>query len=191
MKSRLSTQMLTRMALLIALTIIAERLLSIRIPLGGTEGFRLGVGPLPVVFSGIFMGPLAGGLVGAIADLVGFFINPMGPYMPHFTATSALRGIIPGLVILLAGRGRREVGVFPLFLAVTSMFVLVNILLLPYFQETLFGLMRVVVVPTKIGEAAFGIPIYTITLFTLGKVMQKVFVSSSGKEALHLSGRLW
>ena len=56
MKSKISTRMLMRMALLIALAIIAKRVLSIRIPLGGAEGFRLGIGLLPAVFSGIFMG---------------------------------------------------------------------------------------------------------------------------------------
>ncbi|NMB35424.1 MAG: folate family ECF transporter S component [Firmicutes bacterium] len=191
MNSKISTRMLTRMALLMALAIIAERVLSIRIPLGGAEGFRLGIGPLPIVFSGIFMGPLAGGLVGALADLVGYFINPIGPFTPHFTITSALRGIIPGLVILLACRRGREVGIFPLFLAVTSMFVLVNILLLPYFQEIVFGLMRAVIVPTKIVEAAVGIPVYMVILFALGKVMNKMFVSSHGEEAVYFSGRLW
>ena len=191
MKSKMSTQMLTRMALLIALTMIAERLLSVRINIGGVEGIRLGVGSLPIVFTGIFMGPLAGGLVGATADLVGYFINPMGPYTPHFTITSALRGIIPGIVIYLATRGRREVGVFPLFLAVSAMFILVNILLLPYFHEILFGLLRVVTVPAKIVEAVICIPVYTVLLFTLGRVMEKTFTSSHGKEALHLSGRLW
>ena len=134
MKSKMSTQMLTRMALLIALTMIAERLLSVRINIGGVEGIRLGVGSLPIVFTGIFMGPLAGGLVGATADLGGYFINPMGPYTPHFTITSALRGIIPGIVIYLDTRGRREVGVFPLFLAVSALFILVYILLLSYFH---------------------------------------------------------
>ncbi len=191
MKAKLTTQMLTRMALLIALTIILERILSVRITLGGVEGIRLGFGSLPVIFTGIFMGPLAGGLVGAIADMIGYFINPMGPYMPHFTLTAALRGIIPGLIIFLASRGRREVGILPLFIAVSAMFIIVNVLLVPYFVETLFGYMRVLTVPPKIVEAVFCIPAYTVILFTLGRVMEKTFVFSQGKEALHLSGRIW
>ena len=64
MKAKITTRMLTRMALLIALTIILERIFSIRINFGVAEGIRLGFGSLPVVFTGIFMGPLAGGLVG-------------------------------------------------------------------------------------------------------------------------------
>ncbi len=191
MKAKITTRMLTRMALLIALTIILERIFSIRINFGVAEGIRLGFGSLPVVFTGIFMGPLAGGLVGALADLVGYFINPMGPYMPHFTLTMALRGIIPGLIILLASRGRREVGIFPLFIAVTAMFILVNILILPYFLETLFGVLRIATVPAKVGEAVVGIPAYTVILFVLGRAVEKVLVFNQGKENLHLSGRIW
>ena len=191
LKAKITTRMLTRMALLIALTIILERIFSIRISLGSVEGIRLGFGSLPVVFAGIFMGPLAGGVVGAIADVVGFFINPMGPYMPHFTITMALRGIIPGLIILLASRGRREVGLFPLFIAVTAMFILVNIIILPYFQEIVFGFLRIVTVPAKVVEAVICIPAYTVVLFVLGRAVEKVLVFNQGKEGLHFSGRIW
>lgn len=191
MKAKISTQMLTRLALLIALNIILTRLLSIRIPIGGVEGIRIGFGSLPVVFAGIFMGPLAGGLVGAIGDLIGYFINPMGPYMPHFTMTAALRGIIPGLIIVLATRTRREVGIFPLFLAVCTTSLLVDVLLVPYFIETLFGLSRVVTVPPRLIQHAILIPSYTVLLFILGRVMEKAFPLAGGKEAIHLSGRIW
>lgn len=191
MKTKITTQMLTRMALLIALNIILTRILSIRIPLGGVEGIRIGFGSLPVIFAGIFMGPLAGGLVGAIGDLIGYFINPIGAYMPHFTMTAALRGIIPGLIIFLASRTRREVGIFPLFVAVCSTLILVDIFMVPYFIETLFGLSRVVTVPPRLIQHAISIPAYTVLLFILGRVMEKAFPFAQGKEVLHLSGRIW
>ncbi|NLJ56176.1 MAG: folate family ECF transporter S component [Firmicutes bacterium] len=191
MKTGMTTRVLTRMALLIALNVILERTLSLRIVLGGVEGIRIGFGPLPVVFAGIFLGPLAGGLVGAVGDLIGFFINPTGPYMPHFMLTAALRGALPGLLILLAGKGRREVGVFPLFLAVASMFVLVNVFLLPYFLETLFGVMRAVTVPPKIGEAVVLIPAYTAILYALGRALEKILVQGPDKNMLRLTARIW
>lgn len=191
-RSRISTQMLTRMALLMALNIILTRWLSVRIPIGGVEGIRIGFGELPVVFAGIFMGPLAGGLVGAVGDMVGYFINPIGAYMPHFTLTAALRGIIPGLFILLVTLGgRREVGIFPLFLAVCITTVVVNIFMVPYFIETLFGLSRVVTVPPRIISSVIGIPAFTVMLFYLGRTMEKVLAPVHGKEALHLSGKIW
>ena len=185
--------MLTRMALLIALNIILSRVLSVRIPLGGVEGLRIGFGSLPVIFCGIFFGPTAGGIVGAIGDLIGYVISPVGAYMPHFTLVAALRGVIPGAVILLFSRGRRQIGIFPLFLAVCSTLFVTDILLLSYFQETLFGLSRIVTVPPRIIQTAIAIPVYTVLLFSLGRAMEKVFIFGLGEEAeaLHLSCKIW
>ncbi|NLX91616.1 MAG: folate family ECF transporter S component [Firmicutes bacterium] len=188
---KIAAQTLTRMALLIALNVILARVLSVRIPLGGVEGLRIGFSSVPVIFAGIFMGPLAGGIVGAIGDLIGFFISPIGAYMPHFTLNAALRGVIPGLVILLLSRGRRQIGIFPLFLAVCSTLIITDVFLLPFFFETLFGLSRVVTVPPRIIQNAISIPAYTVLLFTLGRAMEKVFAPGLGKEALHLSGKIW
>ena len=187
MRTRFTTQMLTRMAILIALTIILSRILSIRIPIGGAEGLRIGFGPLPVIFAGIFMGPLAGGIVGAIADLIGYFINPMGPYLPHFTLTAALRGIIPGQLIFLASRNRRAVGIPSLFAAATITLIIVDIFLIPYFMEILFGLSRVVIIPPRIIQQASTIPVYTVLLYTLGRIMQKTL----GAEMLQVSAKVW
>ena len=191
MKVKITTQMLTRMALLIALNIILTRFLSVRIPLGGVEGMRIGFGSLPVVFAGIFLGPLAGGLVGAIGDLIGYFINPIGAYMPHFTLTAVLRGVIPGVIILLARRGRQEIGIFPLFVAVCSTLVITDIFMVPYFIESLFGLSRVITVPPRIIQNAISIPAYTVLLFMLGRAMEKAFSFGVGERSLHVSGRIW
>ncbi len=186
----LDNQMLTRIALLIALNVILERVLSLRIPLGAVEGMRIGIGTLPVILAGVFMGPLAGGLVGGIGDLVGYFVSPLGAYMPHFTMTAALRGIIPGLIIVMAVRGRQEVGFFPLFLAACTTFLVVDIFMVPYFIETLFGVMRVVTVPPRIVEGIVTIPAYTALLVVLGRVMERVVPRVQGG-ALHVSGKLW
>ena len=191
MKAKISTQMLTRMALLIALNIILARFLSVRVPIGGAEGLRIGFGSLPVIFAGVFMGPLAGGIVGAVGDLIGYFINPIGAYMPHFTLTAALRGIMPGLVIMLFARGRKEVGIFPLFLAVCITLITVEIFLIPYFIETLFGVFRAVLVPPRIIQNIITIPAYTILLYTLGRAAERVLSPVPGRGALHLSGKIW
>lgn len=191
MKASITTQMLTRMALLIALNIILSRFLSVRVPLGGAEGLRIGFGSLPVIFAGVFMGPVAGGIVGAVGDLIGYFINPIGAYMPHFTLTAALRGIIPGLIILLMTRGRKEMGIFPLFLAVSIALITVEIFMIPYFIETLFGVFRAVLVPPRIIQVIITIPLYSILLFTLGRATERVFSPAPGQGALHLTGKMW
>ena len=53
---------------------------------------------IPVVLSGVFLGPFAGLIVGALTDTLAFLINPMGMWSPVFLVTSAITGLIPGLV---------------------------------------------------------------------------------------------
>jgi len=51
---------------------------------------------------GIFYGPTAGFMAGAISDVLGYMINPMGgAYFPGFTLSTALAGMIPGLIYKL------------------------------------------------------------------------------------------
>src|SRR6056297_4285588 len=95
----MSTKKIAYLSFLTALTIILTRILSIRIPIAGVEGVRIGFGALPIIFAGVAFGPVAGGIVGALGDLMGYFINPMGAYMPHFTLTSFLTGFIPGVIV--------------------------------------------------------------------------------------------
>lgn len=99
-KSRwMTTSVLVKAGLLAGLSIVFTRVFSFMIPLAGLPALRIGFGSLPITLAGILFGPLVGGAVGTVADLIGFLINPMGgAYFPGFTLSSALNGIIPGLV---------------------------------------------------------------------------------------------
>ena len=72
-----STRTLTVLALLIAMSIVFSRVLSI------STGFvRFNLGSLPVLLAGIVFGPGAGFAVGALADIIGgilagYAINPL------------------------------------------------------------------------------------------------------------------
>src|SRR5690554_2576115 len=92
------TRTLVYLAFLIALNIVLSRILSMRISIGGVEGIRIGLGGLPIILAGIGLGPWHGGTVGAAADIIGYMINPMGGYAPHFTLSAFLTGFIPGAV---------------------------------------------------------------------------------------------
>lgn len=192
MQGKISTPMLTRMAMLVTLNIILTRWLSIRVPMAGVEGIRIGFGELPVYFAGIFLGPMAGVIVGGVGDILGYFINPLGAYMPHFTLAAALRGAIPGLILALLSNGRkRKVGIIPLALALGVTMVSVNIFLVPYFIETLFGLSRVATVPPRIISTLMSVPIFTAMLIYLYPKMGNVFVLGPKQEGVQVSGSIW
>lgn len=162
LKMKISSHKITTMGLLIALSIILTRIASLRIAIGGVEGIRIGLGKLPIILGGIVFGPLAGGLIGAFSDLLGYFINPIGAYMPHFTLTSALTGIIPAAILLLMKKN--EPNILELGIAITIGQVITSVLLVPYFLNILFGLPWGVLIPPRIVSEPIQIFIYTYTI---------------------------
>ncbi|MBE3141014.1 MAG: folate family ECF transporter S component, partial [Thermoplasmata archaeon] len=158
---KISSHKITTMGFLIALSIILTRIASLRVAIGGVEGIRIGLGRLPIILGGIIFGPLAGGLIGAFSDLLGYFINPIGAYMPHFTLTSALTGIIPALVLKLSQKNGPNV--LELGTAIATGQIITSLVLVPYFLHTLFGLPWKILMLPRIVAEPIQIFIYTYT----------------------------
>jgi len=94
MKNKLTVNMITKMAIFAALTVIFRRFLTITI----FASTKIGLGYLPTIMAGILYGPLAGGITGGVADVVGMLIKPDGVFHPGFTLSSILIGAIPGFI---------------------------------------------------------------------------------------------
>lgn len=162
---RISTHRLVFLSFLIALSIILTRILSIRIPIDGIEGVRIGFGGLPIILAGVIGGPIAGGIVGALSDLLGFFINPIGPYMPHFTLTSFLTGFIPGL--LMKYIFKKKIRFYSLFTAITCGQTITTVILVPLFINMLFKTpLEILFIPRVISQS-ISIPLYAVFIRTL------------------------
>ncbi len=107
-----SPRILCAAALLAALSIVLGKYMSISTPI-----FRFSFENLPLLMAGIFFGPVIGGVVGVVADLVGcvlvgYTINPI------ITAGAFLIGLLSGLVARIATRRGRPLTVTALCLAV-------------------------------------------------------------------------
>lgn len=157
------------MGLLAAVNVVLGLVTSgFTISFGGIAGVKIGLGGLPIILAGILLGPLAGGVVGIVSDLVGFLLVPMGPYMPHFTLTAALTGIIPCLVLKLTN-GKREIPSFlHLLLGIGIGQAITTVILVPYFSYILFGLPLLYTVLGNAISQLISVPLYAyISLFIL------------------------
>lgn len=157
---RLSSKSIAYYGLLVALNVVLSRVGSIRIGGGGVEFVRIGFGAFPVVFAGIIFGPLAGGIIGAIGDIIGILISPMGPYLPHFTLNAALGGIIPGIVMIKCKDKKCMTSFWKLTLAISAGQIIAGTMLWAYFMNTLFGMSYAAILPTRIISQLVNIPIY-------------------------------
>ena len=98
-RTKMNVRLLTFSALLCAMSIVLGKYLAIR----GGEILRFSFENLPVILAGIFFGPVAGALVGVVADLlgcllVGYAINPI------VTLGAFLIGLCSGLLWRPLGR---------------------------------------------------------------------------------------
>ena len=78
---------------------------------------------MPVAVAGILLGPLCAGVVGALADVLGAVLFPIGAYFPGFTLTAFLMGLCYGLFL----KGKQS---FPRILGAVAVHQLVLSLLL-------------------------------------------------------------
>ena len=88
----MTTKTLTCCALLAALGVVLARLI---VPMPN-EFTRFSIEAVPTVLAGILFGPVAGALVGFVADLVGCLFTPYG-YNPIFCVPPILYGLCGGL----------------------------------------------------------------------------------------------
>ena len=157
---------LTITGLLVALSVILTRFASFRLAIGGIEGIRVGIGGLPNIMAGLLLGPFAGFAAGALSDILGYILSPMGGYMPHFTLTSALLGAIPAVIFRLLNKNRKpsKASMVHLGISVACAVIIVSWGLTPYFLNMLFGLDYRAVLPVRIVEGIFTMAVYPVVL---------------------------
>ncbi len=116
----MKTRTIVFIGLFTALQIILERFIVI-----DTGIVRIGFGFVPLAFCSIIFGPVAGGIEGVLADVIGFLINSRGgTYFPGFTVSGFIAGMIYGLLL------HKKPKTFPrILVTVTIITIFVNMIL--------------------------------------------------------------
>jgi len=158
------THVLTQLALLLAMAVILS-MLGVMLPIAGINGLKITFSYLPIMIAGFVFGPIAGALVGALSDILGYVVKfyAYGPYFPGFTLTTALSGALPVLIYRFLGGKSEKAALFRISLAValTSLFVTT---LDTYFLQVLYGQAFLVILPARIVKEVILIPIKIISL---------------------------
>ncbi len=99
--SRQKTRLVVYAGLMIAVSVVLKIVFEVYIPLGGFPSLRVNLTAIPIILSGILLGPWTGFLVGVISDLLCFVIKPGGPWFIGFTISAGLSGLVPGYLWML------------------------------------------------------------------------------------------
>ena len=155
-------------ALALALGVVLGGLLSIPAMPLGSYTLKIGLGVLPVIVTAVLYGPLYGGTVGALTDLLQALIFPKGAYMPWFTVIGALFGVIPGMFFVKGQKPTLKRIFVAVFSGQTVCSVVLNTLLLMW----LYGSPWQIVYARLINQAVM-IPLYTALVYYVVKLMDK------------------
>jgi riboflavin transporter len=102
--NRLSTKYLVLASVFVGINIVLTRLGAIMLFSGSV---RLSFGNIPLILSGMMLGPTVGAMTGVVSDLLGFLINSHGSaFHPGFTLSAALTGFVPGMVTMLSFKNK-------------------------------------------------------------------------------------
>lgn len=102
---KLTVKQLCTLAMLIALTAVLSYFTA-NLRIGNSIKFTVSF--ISVYISGALFGPLLGGFVGAAADVISYFINPVGAYIWQFTFIEFIYGFLYGLIFYKNGKIKKS-----------------------------------------------------------------------------------
>ena len=134
---------------------------------------------LPIGMSGALFGPVIGGIVGILADVLGYLVNPTGPFFPGFTIATMISGVIYGVFLY-----KKKVTIPRVMVAQAVESVVVSLLLNSLNLSILYGNGFIAVLTPKIIKAIAMYPVKTALLY-LVLVALPVIIPAQLKEAFN------
>lgn len=154
-------------AMLLALSVIIDTF-TIRV----SDALRIGFSFLPLALTGYLYGPVVGAISGLAGDLIKYFLYSYGePYFPGFAFNALLSGFLYGIILY-----RYRVTVFRTICAKVSTAVIINIVLTPLWLSIMYGKAFWFYLALRIGSNLIKLPIDTIMLLFLLKLMERIKV---------------
>lgn len=145
---------LVYMAMFIAITSVLSRFAAIQLPF-----LKITFSFIPIALAASIFGPVYGGVVAGIEDLIGATLFPKGPFFPGFTLSAILVGVIYGLVLYKKPKTTAR-----FFIANTIIAVGINIILNTLWLVILYDKAFVALASTRIIKALIMVPIEVFML---------------------------
>lgn len=162
-KSVFSTKMLAVMGVLIALEVVIAHFVTFR----PTQTMKLSLDFLPIVIAGAMFGPIPAMIISMLADILGAFIFPVGPYFPGFTVTAALTGLMYGLLL------HKKQSMLNVVIAVAIQQWVLSLLLNTFWLKVLYGMPYLPTLVGRLPQTAILTAAQLIIIPLVIKVIQK------------------
>ena len=84
-------------AMLLSICLVLSYFGNISITFLGTNVIKLSFTVIPIAIAAMLYGPVPAAIIGGLSDIIGFVMAPMGAYIPGFTISMILIGLVYGI----------------------------------------------------------------------------------------------
>lgn len=158
---KLNTLVLT--SLMIALGIVLGQF-SIQI----TQDVKVGISFIATQLTATMFGPVVGGIMGGVADIVKFLIKPTGAFSVLWTLNAIVGPIIYGVMLY-----KKKFTFWRVLLSKAVVAIVVNVCMSCTWSAILYGSAFWAILPTKILQQIIQVPIQSIIFYFFVKALQK------------------
>lgn len=133
-----------------------------------TPQLKIGFASLPIAAAGFLFGPVVGGTMGALGDIISYIIRPSGPYFPGLTLSGFVGGFVYGLLLY-----KRPVKLLRTALTKSAVFICVSLLLDPLWLCVMYGKSFIAVFIGRFVTKTIMLPIDIFFLYIMLKIIAK------------------
>lgn len=165
--------------LLLATTIVFNRFMSVKTPI-----IVISFSYIPVMLSGILLGPWLTMLVSGLADLVGALLFPFGAYFVGYTISALISGLIYGLFLYRKKEISNKKFILRLILSSLLVLIVCNGVLNTLWIYITTKKAVMAILPTRVLKQLIMLPIQVVSMFfiDLGLRKMKAYDSLFAKE---------
>jgi ECF transporter S component (folate family) len=165
-KKKMKTRTLVLAALFVGINIILSRLGALML---FNNTVRLSFGNVPLILSGIVLGPVPGFLTGITSDILGFLINSHGgAFHPGFMISAGLTGALPGIIKILF---KNQVNLSVVIVSNIVIYIFISGLLNTLWLTHLMGTGFFVLLPARLISS---VPITTVNIILIHAVIKSL-----------------
>jgi len=124
---------------------------------------------VPVALASILFGPLAGGITGALGDILGWVVTHPGPYFPGLTISGFVAGVIYGIFFY-----KKEITIRRVIFAAITMVIVVELLLNALWLSILYGNAFFVLLGERLIKIVILVPLQSLVLYYMKFLIKRL-----------------
>ncbi|HBA62818.1 MAG TPA: folate family ECF transporter S component [Lachnospiraceae bacterium] len=136
-----------------------------------TDFIRVGFSGLANELTAYLFGPVVGGIMGGITDILKYILKPTGPFFFGWTLNAILAAVIYGVIFY-----KHSISLGRILIAKLLVAVLINLVLGTYWLHVMYGQAFFALLPARALKQVASVPLEAVLFYVVAQTLQKAKV---------------